>query len=110
MIYFSILYLVLGFLKIYKVHCSHFSQLTCFININSPDHRDKLEEQSRELERLRKQLSAKEEVERRQIDAVCQLNATNQRLEQAMKDVGAENAELEGKMSVLKDALESAYK
>lgn len=73
-------------------------------------HRDKLEEQSRELERLRRQLSAKEEVERRQIDAVCQLNATNQRLEQAMKDVGAENAELEGKMSVLKSALEAAYK
>ncbi|XP_050724673.1 TATA element modulatory factor-like isoform X3 [Eriocheir sinensis] len=72
--------------------------------------KDKLEEQSRELERLRRQLSAKEEVERRQIDAVCQLNATNQRLEQTMKDVGAENAELEGKMSVLKSALETAYK
>lgn len=73
-------------------------------------HRDKLEEQSRDLERLRKQLSAKEEVERRQIDAVCQLNATNQRLEQAVKDVGAENAELEGKMAVLKSALDAAYR
>lgn len=73
-------------------------------------HRDKLEEQSRELERLRKQLSAKEEVERRQIDAVCQLNTNNQRLEQLIKDTNAENAELEGKMSVLKTALDTAYK
>lgn len=72
--------------------------------------RDKLEEQSRELERLRKQLSAKEEVERRQIDAVCQLNTNNQRLEQLIKDTNAENAELEGKMSVLKTALDTAYK
>ncbi|XP_047503015.1 TATA element modulatory factor-like isoform X2 [Penaeus chinensis] len=72
--------------------------------------KDKLEEQSRELERLRKQLSAKEEVERRQIDAVCQLNTNNQRLELLMKDTNAENAELEGKMSVLKTALDTAYK
>ncbi|XP_069973361.1 TATA element modulatory factor isoform X5 [Penaeus vannamei] len=72
--------------------------------------KDKLEEQSRELERLRKQLSAKEEVERRQIDAVCQLNTNNQRLEQLIKDTNAENAELEGKMSVLKTALDTAYK
>ncbi|XP_045109755.1 TATA element modulatory factor-like isoform X3 [Portunus trituberculatus] len=72
--------------------------------------KDKLEEQSRDLERLRKQLSAKEEMERRQIDAVCQLNATNQRLEQAVKDVAAENAELEGKMTVLKSALDTAYR
>lgn len=72
--------------------------------------KDKLEEQSRDLERLRKQLSAKEEMERRQIDAVCQLNATNQRLEQAVKDVAAENAELEGKMTVLKSALDNAYR
>lgn len=73
-------------------------------------YRDKLEEQSRELERLRKQLSAKEEMERRQIDAVCQLNITNQRLEQMVKDTNAENAELEGKMSALKNALDTAYR
>ncbi|KAK8381199.1 hypothetical protein O3P69_008219 [Scylla paramamosain] len=72
--------------------------------------KDKLEEQSRDLERLRKQLSAKEDMERRQIDAVCQLNTTNQRLEQAVKDVAAENAELEGKMTVLKSALDTAYR
>nr|XP_045617076.1 TATA element modulatory factor-like isoform X3 [Procambarus clarkii] len=72
--------------------------------------KDKLEEQSRELERLRKQLSAKEEMERRQIDAVCQLNITNQRLEQMVKDTNAENAELEGKMSALKNALDTAYR
>ena len=78
--------------------------------LTSYDPRDKLEEQSRDLERLRKQLSAKEEMERRQIDAVCQLNATNQRLEQAVKDVAAENAELEGKMTVLKSALDTAYR
>ncbi|XP_068218725.1 TATA element modulatory factor-like isoform X3 [Palaemon carinicauda] len=72
--------------------------------------KDKLEEQSRELDRLRKQLSAKEDMERRQIDAVCQLNVNNQRLEQMMKDTNAENAELEGKMSALKNALDAAYK
>ncbi|XP_064090426.1 TATA element modulatory factor-like isoform X4 [Macrobrachium nipponense] len=72
--------------------------------------KDKLEEQSRELDRLRKQLSAKEEMERRQIDAVCQLNVNNQRLEQMIKDTNAENAELEGKMSALKNALDTAYK
>ncbi|XP_053648328.2 TATA element modulatory factor isoform X2 [Cherax quadricarinatus] len=72
--------------------------------------KDKLEEQSRELERLRKQLSAKEEMERRQIDAVCQLNITNQRLEQMVKDANAENAELEGKMTALKSALDTAYR
>lgn len=75
-----------------------------------PLRRDKLEEQSRELERLRKQFSAKEEMERRQIDAVCQLNNTNQRLEQMVKDANAENAELEGKMSALKNALDAAYR
>ncbi|XP_042241665.1 TATA element modulatory factor-like isoform X2 [Homarus americanus] len=72
--------------------------------------KDKLEEQSCELERLRKQFSAKEEMERRQIDAVCQLNITNQRLEQMVKDVNAENAELEGKMTALKGALDAAYR
>lgn len=72
--------------------------------------KDKLEEQSRELERLRKQLSAKEDMERRQIDAVCQLNLTNQRLEQMVKDANAENAELEGKMEALKSALDTAYR
>ncbi|KAK7081030.1 TATA element modulatory factor 1 [Halocaridina rubra] len=72
--------------------------------------KDKLEEQSRELDRLRKQLSAKEEVERRQIDAICQLNTNNQRLEQMLKDTNAENAELEGKMSALKNALDNAYR
>ncbi|XP_076041410.1 uncharacterized protein LOC143025513 isoform X2 [Oratosquilla oratoria] len=72
--------------------------------------KDKLEDNSRELERLRKQLSAKEEVERRQIEAIRQLTMTRQQLEREFKDTRAENAELEGKMSVLKEALDTAYR
>ena len=72
--------------------------------------RTKLEEQSRDLERLRKQLSAKEEVERKQIEAIRNLTVTNQQQEIYYKDTAAENAELQGKMTALKDALECAYR
>ncbi|KAK3875579.1 hypothetical protein Pcinc_019571 [Petrolisthes cinctipes] len=72
--------------------------------------KEKLEEQSRELERLRRQLAAKEEVERRQVEAVGHLDASKQRLEAEVKLTNQENAELQGKMEALKHGLEAAYK
>ncbi|KAL7648771.1 UNVERIFIED_CONTAM: hypothetical protein RMT77_000678 [Armadillidium vulgare] len=74
------------------------------------DQRDKIESLSIELDRLRKTLKAKEDVERRQIDAVRQLTIATQKQEEEMKSLKAENTELEGKLSALKEALDTAYK
>ncbi|KAB7493694.1 TATA element modulatory factor [Armadillidium nasatum] len=72
--------------------------------------KDKIESLSIELDRLRKTLKAKEDVERRQIDAVRQLTIATQKQEEEMKSLKAENTELEGKLSALKEALDTAYK
>ena len=74
-------------------------------NLNS-----KVESQSTEIERQHKQLLAKSEVERRQVSAITQLTVSLQQSEEALRTVRAEAAETEGKMTVLKEALDTAYR
>lgn len=86
------------------------ANVRAFVLLKNAVFRGKIESLSVDLERLRKQLKAKEDVECRQIDAIRQLTVATQRLEEDLKNTKAENAELEGKLSALKEALDTAYK
>ena len=70
----------------------------------------KVEAQSNEIERQHKQIVAKSEVERRQVSAITQLTVGLQQSEENLKIARADAAETEGKMTVLREALDSAYK
>lgn len=49
--------------------------------------RDKISEQTSELDRLKRAISAKEELEVNQIEAVYKLTTTNKRLESELNEV-----------------------
>lgn len=70
----------------------------------------KIDTQRTEIDRQHKQLLAKCEVERRQVSAVTQLTGQLQQAQEQLKTISAESAETEGKMVVLKEALDAAYR
>lgn len=67
-------------------------------NLGSSYHREQLEETNQELERTKKALTAKEDVERKQIEAVDQLTKTNQKLE---KEVSSLKSQVDNLTSTL---------
>lgn len=60
--------------------------IRCFVLRRS---RDKIADQTSELERMKRCLSAKEELEVNQIEAVYRLTATNKTLEAELAEVGS---------------------
>ncbi|KAJ8318851.1 hypothetical protein KUTeg_003942 [Tegillarca granosa] len=70
----------------------------------------KLEEQKTELEHLRKVLDSKEEMEKKQTDAINQLNAAVQKQERDMAKYKNEYEDNQERIRGLQSALDSSYK
>lgn len=69
-----------------------------------------MEELSSETERLKRTLTAKEEVERTQIEAVHQLTAKNKKLEKECSQFQSELEDITVKHDTIKKSLDAAKK
>lgn len=74
------------------------------------NQKEQMEENSLEVERLKRSLTAKEEVERTQIEAVHQLTAKTKRLEKERQNFDTQLEEMQNKIDSLKASLELANK
>ena len=79
-----------------------------FLKINCEFFREQLEEQGLELDRLKRSLYAKEEVERNQIEAVHSLTAKTKKQEKEILSLQEKLDHALNKMDVYKKSLDAA--
>ncbi|CAG2058039.1 unnamed protein product, partial [Timema podura] len=74
------------------------------------NHQEQLSELTQEVERLKRSLSAKEDVERTQIDAVHQLTTRTKKQEKELAMLRAQLEQSNQRVDTLRESLETAYK
>lgn len=72
--------------------------------------REKVEDLSSETERLKRSLTAKEEVERTQIEAIHQLTAKNKKLENEVSQLQSQLDDVTQKYDTMKKSFDAAKK
>lgn len=100
--------------NVYKMNilnkCLHIMKKTRNFNNCISYSREQLEELNQEVERLKRSLSAKEEVERSQIEAVHQLTARTKRQEKDLAVLRGQLDDANQKVETLRVSLEGASK
>lgn len=91
-------------------HSSKFFNLSNTVIYYNLSSRERVEELTSETDRLKRSLTAKEEVERSQIDAVHQLTAKNKKLENETSQLRSQLDDITQKLDTFKKSLEAAKK